>query len=89
MPYYQYLYQLSVQAVLITDILSKNSILAADIIADPIIGTSLHTTLYHVIISTGAYFKGKILLGKMLANQLQFTKFVNILPLQYFATYDS
>ena len=41
MRYNQYLYWLSLQAVPITDICSKNSISAADIITDPIIGTSL------------------------------------------------
>ena len=41
MRYIQYLYRLSVKAVLIADIV-KNSILATDIIADPIIGTSLY-----------------------------------------------
>ena len=40
MRYNWYLYQLFMQAVPITDIV-KNSILAAGIIADPIIGTSL------------------------------------------------
>ena len=40
MHYNRYLYRLSMQAVMITDIV-KNSILAANIFADPIIGTSL------------------------------------------------
>ena len=40
MCYNRYLYWLFVQAVLITDIV-KNTISAVDIIADPIIGTSL------------------------------------------------
>ena len=41
MHYNRYLYQLSVQTVPITTDILKNSILVADIIADPIIGTSL------------------------------------------------
>ena len=44
MYYNWYLYQLSMQAVLITDIV-KNGISATDIIANPIIGTSLHTSV--------------------------------------------
>ena len=40
MRYNQYLYRLPVQAVPITDIV-KNSISSADIVTDPIIGTSL------------------------------------------------
>ena len=43
MRYNRYLYRLPVQAVPITDIV-KNSISSADIVTDPIIGTSLiHT----------------------------------------------
>ena len=49
MHYNRYLYQLSVQAVPITDIV-KNSILAANIIADPIIGTPLVTIAYDLTI---------------------------------------
>ena len=40
MRYNRYLYRLPVQAVPITDIV-KNSISSADIVTDPIIGTSL------------------------------------------------
>ena len=47
MHYNQYLYQLTVQAVLITDTV-KNSISAADVIADPIIGTSLMYVATHL-----------------------------------------
>ena len=43
MHYNQYLYRLSVQAVSITDKV-KSSISATDVIADPIIGTSLEVT---------------------------------------------
>ena len=42
MRYNRYLYRLSVQAVPITDIV-KNSISSADIVTDPIIGTSLYS----------------------------------------------
>ena len=43
MRYNRYLYRLPVQAVPITDIV-KNSISSADIVTDPIIGTSLPPT---------------------------------------------
>ena len=44
MRYNRYLYRFPVQAVPITDIV-KNSISSADIVTDPIIGTSLIATL--------------------------------------------
>ena len=49
MHYYRYIHQLSVQAIPITDIV-KNSVLAADVIADPIIGTPLYTILYDLTV---------------------------------------
>ena len=52
MCYNQYLYWLSVQAVLIIDIV-KSSLSAADIIANPIIGTSLIISRVRHMLSDG------------------------------------
>ena len=61
MCYNQYLYRLPVQAVPITDIV-KNSISSADIVTDPIIGTSLHLCIpkpYLIIAGVADFCKRK------------------------------
>ena len=50
MRYNRYLYRLPVQAVPITDIV-KNSISSADIVTDPIIGTSLMHTKQAILMA--------------------------------------
>ena len=61
MHYNRYIYRLPVQAVPITDIV-KNSISAADTIADPIIGTSL---VYIVSKTTASLFQVQIFIVKV------------------------
>ena len=61
MHYNWYIYRLPVQAVPITDIV-KNSISAADTIADPIIGTSL---VYIVSKTTASLFQVQIFIVKV------------------------
>ena len=54
MRYNRYLYRLPVQAVPITDIV-KNSISSADIVTDPIIGTSLVTCIHRITSCSKTY----------------------------------
>ena len=61
MRYNRYLYRLPVQAVPITDIV-KNSISSADIVTDPIIGTSLILTHTNLILPVVTHSKSQCLL---------------------------